>query len=409
MNAPAAAKPAQSARRADGNDAFDRIAEIVARGLGLEIAAITFVEGREIVVRGAFGVARDSLESRADVALLASVIAFGDAFVVPDVRRDEPFEAAFSSRGARSYAGVPIFGDDGRVLGVVGAFDRLPRMFTADQLALLRSCARLVVESDPRNAAPPAPSEPADAVPFVDMERRIALLESVVLSSSLAMAITSAEPDDDPEIIYVNASFTQLFGYPADEVLGRGARLLRADDMDPAVKDRVTAARARREAITVQYPARHKNGTRFWCECTVSPVIGDDGSCEGFVSLLTDVTARLTAERFLHDRGAVLESIANDAPMAHIFDAIVASAERSAEGISASIMLRRADFLYISVCGSAFREALGDRMPVIAIGDPDNPCAMAAERGEQLLTAVTPAVGGAYGRIVKKLGFTACI
>jgi diguanylate cyclase (GGDEF)-like protein/PAS domain S-box-containing protein len=401
------APAARPQRPAFDDSALDRIAEVSARALGVAIAAISFVDGREIVVRGVFGLAREALVSQADVALIASVIANGSVYVVPDARRDKTFESALALRGARSYAGVPIFARDGRVLGVLGAFDRSPRTFSGDEIATLRACAALVAELERFDV----PSGPTDATSgrLVHAERRLALLESVVLSSTVSMAITAAGPANDPEIIYVNESFSRTFGFAPHEILGRGASITRAEDMDPAIKDRVTAAREAREAITIQYPARRKDGSRFWCETTVSPVMGDAGTCEGFVSISSDITSRLSAERFLHDRGLVLESIANDAPVAHVYDAIVASAERSATGVSASIMLRRGDYLYIKACGPAFRAALEGRMPVVVVGDPDDPCATAVARGEQIVTAPEQSFGGAYGEMVRKLGFTRCI
>ncbi len=63
---------------------------------------------------------------------------------------------------------------------------------------------------------------------------RLKLLESVVVHTNDAVIITEAEPIDapGPKILYVNAAFTQMTGYTAEEILGKSPRILQGPNTD---------------------------------------------------------------------------------------------------------------------------------------------------------------------------------
>ncbi|MBD5633756.1 MAG: EAL domain-containing protein [Candidatus Eremiobacteraeota bacterium] len=219
---------------------------------------------------------------------------------------------------------------------------------------------------------------------LVRAERRLAIFEALVLGTGVPMAIT-AETPEDPEIIYVNESFADAFGYEPAEIVGHSSSIVHAKDYAPETRALVVAARRRCVAVTVEFSGVRKNGERVWCETTISPVISDEGNCEAFVEIVRDITARRSADRLMQDRGEVLELIASDAPLTSVFAAIVASSERSTAGVASAIMLRRGDFLHVDACGASFRKAFAGSLPVVAIDIAGNPCAAAAVRGEQVV------------------------
>ena len=124
--------------------------------------------------------------------------------------------------------------------------------------------------------------------------------DRAIAAAENGIAIADARLPDMP-IVYVNPAFLALSGYPEEEVLGRNCRFLQGPDTDPAT---VQAMRdAIQEARPVQVMVRNykKDGTPFWNEITVSPVLDAYGTLTHFVGIQTDITARIDAERILRD------------------------------------------------------------------------------------------------------------
>ena len=59
-----------------------------------------------------------------------------------------------------------------------------------------------------------------------------------VLDSNLSISISDAQRPDRP-LIWVNAAFTRLTGYPLDEAVGRNCRFLQGAGTDPRTVARI--------------------------------------------------------------------------------------------------------------------------------------------------------------------------
>jgi len=133
-------------------------------------------------------------------------------------------------------------------------------------------------------------------------DERLRLLESVVVTANDAVLITEAEPIDlpGPRIIYVNDAFTRMTGYSAEEVLGRTPRLLQGSLSSRVTLDRLRAALARWESITVEMCNYRKDGTEFWVEFSIVPVTNAHGWYTHWVSVQRDITARKQIDSLRH-------------------------------------------------------------------------------------------------------------
>ncbi|KTR81900.1 hypothetical protein NS277_16015 [Novosphingobium barchaimii] len=101
----------------------------------------------------------------------------------------------------------------------------------------------------------------------------------------VAMVVSDATLLDCP-LIYVNAAFEKLTGFPASEVLGRNCRFMQGPLTDPDDVVRLKAAIERREPIELDLLNHRRDGTPFWNRLMVAPVFCEDGSlwtCNGFV------------------------------------------------------------------------------------------------------------------------------
>ena len=131
---------------ADG--AFDRITAMAARLLSVPIAIVSIVDHDRIWFKSRHGLP-EVTEIGRDPGLCASAILDSRPWVVTDAAIDprtlaNPLVAG--EFGLRFYAGVPLTTADGYNLGTLCAIDREPRAVSDDELEVLTSLARLVMD-----------------------------------------------------------------------------------------------------------------------------------------------------------------------------------------------------------------------------------------------------------------------
>lgn len=137
-----------------------------------------------------------------------------------------------------------------------------------------------------------------DGEPLGDELRR--LLDRAVSASSNGIVITDSSLPDEP-IIYVNPAFERMTGYAADEVVGRNCRFLQGDDREQEpLGDLRAALREGRECRVVLRNYR-QDGTLFWNELYVSPVLDEGGNVTNFVGVQNDITERRRIEEVLRE------------------------------------------------------------------------------------------------------------
>lgn len=124
------------------------------------------------------------------------------------------------------------------------------------------------------------------------------IFEHAIAQSSTAVLITDADwAGGGPFVVYVNPAFCRMSGYRPEQLIGRSPRLLQGPRTSRALMD------ALREQLhkgmpfsgsTVNYNAE---GRPYFVEWSISPVSDADGVVRHFVSVQTDITARIGAEQ----------------------------------------------------------------------------------------------------------------
>jgi PAS domain S-box-containing protein len=98
-----------------------------------------------------------------------------------------------------------------------------------------------------------------------------------------------------------NPGAERLFGYTADEIVGRPVRVLIPEDRQQE-EDEILARLRRGERIEhLETVRRHRNGTLLHVSLTISPIRDDEGRIVGASKVLIDVTDRKRAEAALRD------------------------------------------------------------------------------------------------------------
>ncbi|MET0789167.1 MAG: SpoIIE family protein phosphatase [Cellulomonas sp.] len=117
-----------------------------------------------------------------------------------------------------------------------------------------------------------------------------------VLASDLALSISDALQPGEP-LVWVNAAFVRLTGYPADEVLGRNCRFLQGADTDPLVVARIRTALDEGRVSASVISNYRRDGSQFWNQVVISPVVDETGRVTHHIGIQADVTDRIDADR----------------------------------------------------------------------------------------------------------------
>lgn len=106
--------------------------------------------------------------------------------------------------------------------------------------------------------------------------------------SSVGSAVMITEPDG--RIVWVNAAFTAMSGYAAEEAIGRTPRLLKSGRHGPEryadLWTTILGGRTWRGEVV----ERHKEGHHYTVVQTVTPILDERGQATRFVAIHEDVT-----------------------------------------------------------------------------------------------------------------------
>jgi len=94
-------------------------------------------------------------------------------------------------------------------------------------------------------------------------------------------------------VLYANPGFEALTGYSAAELLGRNLRLLQGDDREQDGRHRLREALGKGESCRVLLRNYRKDGTVFWNEMTILPLLDADGRVTHFAGHHRDAGERL--------------------------------------------------------------------------------------------------------------------
>ena len=129
----------------ENEERFDRITRLAAATFRMPIAVIALVDAERQWFKSSHGVTLQ--ETPRAVAFCSHTIGSARAMVITDALLDERFAHSALVTGAphvRFYAGMRICAADGQPVGTLCVMDRVPRLFGAEEEALLKDLASLV-------------------------------------------------------------------------------------------------------------------------------------------------------------------------------------------------------------------------------------------------------------------------
>jgi diguanylate cyclase (GGDEF)-like protein/PAS domain S-box-containing protein len=119
--------------------------------------------------------------------------------------------------------------------------------------------------------------------------RRIDLQEALETVSCSVVVCDIAH--SEVSIAFVNAAFSSLTGYAAEEVLGRDLRFMQGPDSDAASLRDVREILSLGSPVAKDFLNYRKSGEPFWNRATLAPIRGDAGKITGLLVVSVDSTA----------------------------------------------------------------------------------------------------------------------
>lgn len=194
-------------------------------------------------------------------------------------------------------------------------------------------------------------------------ERRQAEMDALLQSAALEAAANAiAITDKGGDIQWVNSAWVELTGYSKEESVGQSPNILKSEKHPPQfykdMWDTVLAGRVWRGDLV----NKRKDGSLYFEEETITPVLDDQGHVTHFIAIKLDVTKRKQAEADLERmaRTDVLTGIYN---RRHLFDLAVHEFDVARRyGQSLSIIMFDLD--HFKDVNDTYGHAIGDQMLV---------------------------------------------
>jgi diguanylate cyclase (GGDEF)-like protein/PAS domain S-box-containing protein len=194
------------------------------------------------------------------------------------------------------------------------------------------------------------------------VERTLRLQGVAMDSAANAIFITTR----DGNIEWVNRAFTELTGYPEEEILGRTPEMLESKEspgaLDPHGWQRLAAGEVWRRQVV----ARHKSGRLFTVEQTVEPLVDPRSGIDHFVVVQEDISDRLEAERRIHHmaRHDSLTDLPNRYAFGEQLESELDRVGRSGGPVAAMIL----DLDHFKDINDSYGHAVGDGLLVAVAG-----------------------------------------
>jgi two-component system, cell cycle sensor histidine kinase and response regulator CckA len=280
-------------------EGFDRLTRMAARLLGASTSLITLVTDDRQFFKSAIGLP-EPLASRRTAPLSFSfcsqVVATAEPLVLEDARKHPLLghSPAIRELGWISYAGVPLITRDRQVVGAFCVVDKMPRLWSERDIALLQDLA-------------------GSAVTEIELRREITRRRQAELGQrdsqeqfqntfeqvGIGMALISL----DGRWLRVNRVLSEMLGSPPDLLIGYPAESRTHPDDAPADREAIRLLLAGEcRTYTMEKRYLRPSGEVVWGLVNVSLVTGPEKEPAHLIAAITDVTDRRQTERDLRER-----------------------------------------------------------------------------------------------------------
>ena len=151
-----------------------------------------------------------------------------------------------------------------------------------------------------------------------------AILVAAVANTTAGVMISDPNQRDNP-LIFVNRAFSQLTGYDQEEVLGRNSRFLEGAKTDLLASEAIKQALREVKPIRVEILNYRKNGSTFWNDLSITPVLDDRSLVVYWVGVQNDVSEQKLASLALRrERDRLQRQLTFATALAAVSEVVVA-------------------------------------------------------------------------------------
>nr|WP_326534199.1 GGDEF and EAL domain-containing protein [Pseudorhodoferax sp.] len=213
--------------------------------------------------------------------------------------------------------------------------------------------------------------------------------------------------DAQARILYVNAGFTRMLGWRADEAVGQNAVTLLLSNQDPQAVEAFRAALRAGRPVERERVAIGKDGQRCWVKVSSHPIVDDHDRRRYTVSVLTDITHAKMHGSLQH---RVLEAMARERPLTEVLELICRQVEHIAPEVSASILEVDDQGHLHPLAAPSLPASYSQQLEGLAIGPNAGSCGTAAWRNAPVMVEdiATDPLWAPYRALILPLGYTGC-
>ena len=267
---------------------MDEAVQSVSESLGVEFCHVLVLRGDMFLLEAGVGW-KPGRVGTAEVSAFTSTqagytLATAEAIVVVDHNEESRFKLnpLQEEHGIRSGVSVVIAGEQ-QPYGVLGAFCSSPRAYLDEDVHFMQAVANVLAGAIERRR-------------FEDALRESELRARAVLETTVDGIITI---DEYGIVESFNPAAERIFGYPADEVIGRNVCELMPqpyrDEHDEYLRSYRETGRRKIVGIGREVVGRRKDGTIFPLDLAVSEVLMPNRRL--FTGVVRDITDRRTLEK----------------------------------------------------------------------------------------------------------------
>jgi two-component system, cell cycle sensor histidine kinase and response regulator CckA len=280
-------------------EGFDRLTRMAARLLGASTSLIALVAADRQFFKSAIGLPEPLASQRVaplSFSFCSTVVSTGEPLIVEDARRHPLLRHSPAVRelGWVSYAGVPLITREGHVVGSFCVVDRMPRLWSERDIALLQDLA-------------------ASAITEIELRQEIANRRQAELgrqdteeqlhSSIEQIGIGVGLITLDGRWLRVNRALAEFLESSPDELVGLPAESRTYPDdvaSDREASRLLLAGESRSYTMEKRYVS--VSGRVVWALVNVALATGSETQPAHFITTVQDITDRKAAEAALEER-----------------------------------------------------------------------------------------------------------
>ena len=218
-----------------------------------------------------------------------------------------------------------------------------------------------------------------DITPDLELRERLTLHVMIADGTNRAVIIV----DRNMKVVYVNATFADMFGHGIEQAEGRQiGDLLAGPHTDRGVWRRLQRCASSESGTDEEILAYDRNGDEIWLGAHVKAFRNARGRVKYIVALLADITE---SRQLWSLQQLIMTALADEIPITEIADQLCRRVEQIAPDVVSSLLHIDAEGLIHPLGGPSLPDDYSRALDGIAIGSDVGSCGSAAYYGKAVL------------------------